>query len=98
MGSLGNVSGLSCGEGWILTLLLSNNGTEPWPENTSLVHCFGSDMGCGTVTLDGPQVQVGETIQVQLGLSAPEVPCQAAWILASGDQCFGPVLKLAVQN
>eukprot|EP00747_Dinoflagellata_sp_TGD_P196557 gnl/TRDRNA2_/TRDRNA2_66829_c0_seq1.p1 gnl/TRDRNA2_/TRDRNA2_66829_c0~~gnl/TRDRNA2_/TRDRNA2_66829_c0_seq1.p1 ORF type:complete len:377 (+),score=92.16 gnl/TRDRNA2_/TRDRNA2_66829_c0_seq1:80-1210(+) len=91
--SLGRVTGLVEGQSWVLELLLSNNGDEAWPAGTRLASCFGSDLGCSELPL--ADVEVGETVQVQVELRAPGSPFESAWILTNGDECFGPLLTLA---
>lgn len=97
--SLGCVSGLRGGDQWIQTLVLTNDGDVPWPENVALRNCFGESMGCDYLCLDGHAVQVGESIQLQMELRLPHTPCKAGWVLACGDgdaRTFGPALLLDV--
>eukprot|EP00746_Dinoflagellata_sp_MGD_P165474 gnl/MRDRNA2_/MRDRNA2_94776_c0_seq1.p1 gnl/MRDRNA2_/MRDRNA2_94776_c0~~gnl/MRDRNA2_/MRDRNA2_94776_c0_seq1.p1 ORF type:complete len:374 (-),score=93.68 gnl/MRDRNA2_/MRDRNA2_94776_c0_seq1:248-1369(-) len=98
--SLGCVTGLRSGDSWIQTLVLTNDGDVPWPENVALRNCFGDAMGCDKVCLDGQSVQVGESIQLQMELCLPRTPCKAGWVLACGEgdgQTFGPALLLAAE-
>lgn len=96
--SLGQVSGVPAGGRWICELALTNDGTEAWPGETALLCCFGSGLGCGRVDLPGGgAVQAGETVLVQMELEAPvQAPCRSAWVLASGQDCFGPPMLLDV--
>mmetsp|Transcript_141510 Transcript_141510/g.451981 ORF Transcript_141510/g.451981 Transcript_141510/m.451981 type:complete len:381 (-) Transcript_141510:308-1450(-) len=94
--SLGCVSGMSAGSLWILELALTNDGTEAWPADVALTCCFGSGMGCPSVSLSGEGVKAGETVLLQMELTAPEMPAQTAWVVAKGEQCFGPAMMLSV--
>lgn len=95
--SLGQVSHVPAGEPWLLELSLCNDGEEPWPADVALACCFGSGLGCDFVSLgDGEPVQAGETILVQLDLFAPAEPSRTAWVVASGQKCFGPTMLLEV--
>mmetsp|Transcript_44152 Transcript_44152/g.133825 ORF Transcript_44152/g.133825 Transcript_44152/m.133825 type:complete len:389 (-) Transcript_44152:54-1220(-) len=98
--SLGRVSGLRAGEPWVLRVGLYNDGAEAWPADAALTCCLGGGLVCGRVGLCGPggeAVQAGETVLVQMELCAPpEAPCQTAWVVASGEACFGPAMVLDV--
>jgi len=96
--SLGTVSDLPRGTPWLMEIAVTNDGIAPWPEDVELRCCFGSGFGCGGVQLTGqPPVQAGETVLLQLGLQAPEAPGRSAWVLASGQHCFGPAMMLQVE-
>jgi len=94
---LGRVEGLAVGEGWISELLLTNSGSLPWPEDTTLRCCFGEGFGCSDGFV-GP-LQAGETTGIHMELRVPpeETLRRSAWALASGDQSFGPILLLEVE-
>lgn len=109
--SLGRVSGLHTGDRWIQTLILTNDGNVPWPEDAALRNCFGDSMGCDQLCMDGHAVQVGESVQLQMELCLPSTPCKAGWVLTSkpssqssssssssiiDDRTFGPALLLDV--
>jgi len=93
--SLGQVSKLAPGSQWLLELALSNDGEAAWPEDSAIACCFGTGFGCGQAQV-GP-VGPGETILIHLELDAPpQTPAQTAWVLATGETCFGPVMTLDV--
>lgn len=95
--NLGRVEGLAVGEHWMSELLLTNSGSLPWPEDTTLRCCFGEGFGCSDGFV-GP-LQMGETtcIQMELQVPAEEAPRRSAWVVASGDHSFGPILLLEVE-
>jgi len=96
--SLGQVADLPCGTPWLMELAVTNDGAEAWPADVELRCCFGCGFGCGGVPLSGGEpVQAGETVLLQLGLQAPEAPGRTAWVMASGQHCFGPAMMLEVQ-
>lgn len=95
--SLGQVSGTAAGTPWLMELALTNDGAEAWPAGAALTCCFGSGLGCGRTELGGSAVPAGETVLVQMELCAPEeTPCQTAWVMTSGQACFGPAMILEV--
>jgi len=94
---LGSVSGLAAGTPWFLELALANDGPEAWPEDVALMCCLGDGLGCVAVPLGTEAVPPGGVACVTLELRAPVRPCRTAWVLASEDKCFGPVLVLELQ-
>lgn len=94
--SLGSVSGLAAGTPWALELVLSNNGTVPWPADTAMTCCFGDGFGCSSVSF-GCEVEVGQHICLHMELQVPAEASQTAWVMSSGDACFGPALLLKAQ-
>jgi hypothetical protein len=92
--SLGRVTGLQRGMPWVLELVIANDGEASWPANAEIKCCFGQDMGCSCAPLAA--VPAGAAVVVQMELTAPEAPCQAAWAVVSGDEVFGPVMMLEV--
>mmetsp|Transcript_22956 Transcript_22956/g.64498 ORF Transcript_22956/g.64498 Transcript_22956/m.64498 type:complete len:383 (+) Transcript_22956:109-1257(+) len=96
--SLGCVSGMAAGCPWILELALTNDGTEAWPKDVALTCCFGSGMGCPSLELSGEGVKAGETVLLQMELAVPEMTEQTAWVLATGEHCFGPAMMLSVTD
>jgi len=94
--SLGFVSGMVPGEPWLLQLALTNEGEESWPADAALTLCFGSGFGCDCVSLDGYPVSPGETVVLQVELTAPERAGKSAWVMTSGRACFGPAMMLDV--
>lgn len=95
--SLGRVSDLKLGQGWILELALTNNGTNPWPESATLKCCFGTGLNCKEIPLEGAAIQSGETVVVLLDLTAPKEPSRTAWVMTVGDHCFGPALMIQAE-
>lgn len=101
--SLGRVRGLRRGDSWVQTMILTNDGDVPWPEDTALQNCFGDSMGCGKICLDGKPVEVGESIALKMELCLPSNPCNGGWVLTSHQvspgvaQTFGPALLLEVE-
>eukprot|EP00928_Gymnodinium_smaydae_P011955 TRINITY_DN14373_c0_g1_i1.p1 TRINITY_DN14373_c0_g1~~TRINITY_DN14373_c0_g1_i1.p1 ORF type:complete len:381 (+),score=85.23 TRINITY_DN14373_c0_g1_i1:89-1231(+) len=92
--SMGKVSGLAAGTPWVLEMALTNDGAETWPEDSELKCCFGSGFGCPSMRVGG--LEAGQTILLQVALVSPDVPSQSAWVLTTGQACFGPVAMLDV--
>jgi len=55
-------------------------------------------MGCPSVSLSGEGMKAGETVLLQMELTAPEMPAQTAWVVAKGEQCFGLAMMLSVND
>ena len=72
---------------WVVQLLVQNEGTLAWPEDCCLKCCLGSGFGCASLPLG--RVDAGEVIQISMELEG--ATGHSAWVLGSGDECFGPV-------
>jgi len=74
------------GEVFTKTWRLRNNGTCDWPENTTLVFINGAQMG-GPESVEVGAVEAGETVDISVGLVAPQEPGRytGLWALWVGD-------------
>lgn len=97
--SLGCVSELPHGCPWMLEVAVENDGNLTWPAGVNMTCCFGNDMGCSKVAVEGPEgcMKAGDVAVLRLPLTVPAGAAQGAWVLATGDTAFGPVFHLEVQ-
>ena len=72
----------------VVQIILKNDGPLAWPKDCALSCCFGTGFGCERLPMDG--VQPGEGVHLSMELEAKDAGV-SAWVLSSGDDCFGPV-------
>eukprot|EP00443_Scrippsiella_acuminata_P120097 CAMPEP_0115727248 /NCGR_PEP_ID=MMETSP0272-20121206/82322_1 /TAXON_ID=71861 /ORGANISM="Scrippsiella trochoidea, Strain CCMP3099" /LENGTH=387 /DNA_ID=CAMNT_0003170749 /DNA_START=24 /DNA_END=1186 /DNA_ORIENTATION=- len=98
--SLGTVSDLPRGTPWLMEIAVTipTTALRHGPRTSSSGAASAPASVAAASQLTGqPPVQAGETVLLQLGLQAPEAPGRSAWVLASGQHCFGPAMMLQVE-